>query len=126
MVCKACEKSIAKNSNYCKYCGTVTEKTEVKKAENKKVKKASVKAAKKTEKNEIDKSLLFREIDVTKDEAETGAERILEFTGAAEPLHIIFPKLFCTGELFMVKKYKFLTEQGKKYKRNILIRVNIA
>lgn len=118
MVCKACEKSIAKNSNYCKYCGTKVEK-----AEDKKV---SVITPEKAKGNEKDTSLLFREVDVTKDEAQNGAERILDFAGAAEPLHIIFPKLFCTGELFMVKKYKFLTEQGKKYKRNILIRVNIA
>lgn len=121
MVCKKCEKTIAKNSNYCKYCGA-----QVEKAEKPEKKKVSVIATEKTEKKEKDNSLLFREVEVTKDEAETGAERILDFDGAVEPLHIVFPRLFCTGQLFMVKKYKFLTEQGKKYKRNILIRVNIA
>ncbi|MBQ7116800.1 MAG: hypothetical protein IJN88_01165 [Clostridia bacterium] len=111
MVCKECNKSIAKNSNYCKYCGTKVEKA----------------VAVQTEKKAADDaSLIFREIDVTEEEADNGAERVLEFDGAAEPLHIIFPKLFCTGQLFMVKKFKFLNEEGKKYKKNILIRVNIA
>lgn len=118
MVCKKCEKTIAKNSNYCKYCGAEVEKSEEK--------KASVIAEKKPENKKKDTSLLFKEVEVTRDEAETGAERILDFDGAVEPLHIVFPKLFCTGQLFMVKKYKFLSEQGKKYKKNILIRVNIA
>ncbi|MBQ3137193.1 MAG: hypothetical protein IJB74_06915 [Clostridia bacterium] len=118
MVCKECEKTIAKNSNYCKYCGAKVEKAE------KEEKKVSVINTKKTAKD--DTSLLFKEVEVTESEAETGAERILDFDGAVEPLHIVFPKLFCTGQLFMVKKYKFLNEQGKKYKKNILIRVNIA
>ncbi len=121
MVCKECKKSIAKNSNYCKYCGTKVEKAEKpEKAE----KKISVINTEKTAND--DSALLFREVEVTESEAETGAERILDFDGAVEPLHIVFPKLFCTGQLFMVKKYKFLNEQGKKYKKNILIRVNIA
>ncbi len=111
MVCNECKKSIAKNSNYCKYCGTKVEK----------VKPVAV------EGNPDDGNpLLFREVEITEEEADTGAERVLEFDGALEPLHIIFPKLFCTGQLFMVKKYKFLNEQGKSYKKNILIRVNIA
>ncbi len=116
MVCKECEKSIAKNSNYCKYCGTKVEKDE----------KQKVSVIKAEEPKKEEPVLLFREVEVTEDEAETGAERILDFDGAVEPLHIVFPKLFCTGQLFMVKKYKFLNEQGKKYKKNILIRVNIA
>ncbi len=116
MVCKECKKSIAKNSNYCKYCGTKVEKAEKQ--------KVAVITDKDTKKDEP--VLLFREIEVTKDEADTGAERILDFDGAVEPLHIVFPKLFCTGQLFMVKKYKFLSEEGKRYKKNILIRVNIA
>lgn len=111
MVCNECKKSIAKNSNYCKYCGTKVEKAVPVQVE----KKAA-----------DDASLIFREIDVTEEEADNGAERVLEFDGALEPLHIIFPKLFCTGQLFMVKKFKFLNEEGKKYKKNILIRVNIA
>ena len=111
MVCNECKKSIAKNSNYCKYCGTKVEKI-----------KAPVPQGKPEDKNTI----IFREIQVTEQEADTGAERVLEFDGALEPLHIIFPKLFCTGQLFMVKKFKFLNEQGKRYKKNILIRVNIA
>lgn len=110
MVCNECKKSIAKNSNYCKYCGTKVEKI-----------KAPV-----TEGKAPEGGLIFREVQVTQQEADTGAERVLEFDGAAEPLHIIFPQLFCTGQLFMVKKFRFLNEQGKKYKRNILIRVNIA
>ncbi len=110
MVCKECKKSIAKNSNYCKYCGTKVEKQniEVISAEDEK------------------SQLIFKEIQVTEDEANDGAERIISFKGAVEPLHIIFPKLFCTGQLFMVKKYKFLTGEGKQCKKNILIRVNIA
>ncbi len=119
MVCNECKKSIAKNSNYCKYCGTKVEKAE--KAEKQKVTVIPDEQEKKQE-----PALLFREVEVTEAEAETGAERILEFDGALEPLHIIFPKLFCTGQLFMVKKFRFLNEQGKKYKKNILIRVNIA
>ncbi len=110
MVCTECKKTIAKNSNYCKYCGTKVEKAE---------KPAS-------EITEIPQGLLYKEIEVTKKEADEGAERILNFEGATEPMHIFFPKLFCTGQLFMVKKYKFLSAQGKKYKRNILIKVNIA
>ncbi|MBQ9913306.1 MAG: hypothetical protein IJO73_03655 [Clostridia bacterium] len=111
MVCNECKKSIAKNSNYCKHCGTKVEK---------------IKAAVTEGKPESESPVIFREIQVTEEEADTGAERILEFDGALEPLHIIFPRLFCTGQLFMVKKFKFLNEQGKKYKKNILIRVNIA
>ena len=111
MVCKECKKSIAKNSNYCKYCGTKVEKIKASAISDEEAKKSP---------------LLFREVEVTEEEADSGAERILEFDGAVEPLHIIFPKLFCTGQLFMVKKYKFLSEEGKKYKKNILIRVNIA
>lgn len=109
MVCKACKKSIAKNSNYCKYCGVKVEKA------------VAVEGA-----PDDGSRLIFEEINVTKEEADIGAERVLEFDGAIEPLHIFFPKLFCTGQLFMVKKYKFLNEEGKKYKKNILIRVNIA
>lgn len=116
MVCVECKKSIAKNSNYCKHCGTKVEKAEKK--------KPTVVSENQEKKDEP--FLLFREVEVTESEAETGAERILEFDGAVEPLHIFFPKLFCTGQLFMVKKYKFLSEEGKKYKKNILIRVNIA
>ena len=111
MVCKECNKSIAKNSNYCKYCGTKVEKLAAPVAEGK---------------PDDGSPLLFREIEVTEEEADTGAERIIEFDGALEPLHIIFPKLFCTGQLFMVKKFRFLNEKGKSYKKNILIRVNIA
>ncbi len=111
MVCKECKKSIAKNSNYCKYCGTKVEK---------------IKATEVEGKPDDGNPILFREVEVTEEEADCGAERVLEFDGALEPLHIIFPKLFCTGQLFMVKKYKFLNEQGKSYKKNILIRVNIA
>lgn len=111
MVCKECKKSIAKNSNYCKYCGTKVEKLTAPVAEGK---------------PDDGSPLLFREIEVTEEEADTGAERIIEFDGALEPLHIIFPKLFCTGQLFMVKKFRFLNEKGKSYKKNILIRVNIA
>ncbi len=111
MVCNECKKSIAKNSNYCKYCGTKVEK---------------IKAVPTEGKPDDGSPLLFREIEVTEKEADTGAERVLEFDGAIEPLHIIFPKLFCTGQLFMVKKFKFLNGEGKKYKKNILIRVNIA
>lgn len=110
MVCRECNKTIAKNSNYCKYCGTKVIKAE--------------KAV--PEKCEPQTGLLYKVIEVTQKEADEGAERVLDFEGAAEPMHIFFPKLFCTGQLFMVKKYKFLTEQGKKYKRNILIKVNIA
>ncbi len=110
MVCRECNKTIAKNSNYCKYCGTKVEKAE---------KAADIKS-------EAQTGLLYKVIEVTKKEADEGAERVLNFEGAAEPMHIFFPKLFCTGQLFMVKKYKFLTEEGKKYKRNILIKVNIA
>lgn len=111
MVCNECKKSIAKNSNYCKYCGTKVEK---------------IKAAEVKGKPDDGNPLLFREVEITEEEADTGAERVLEFDGALEPLHIIFPKLFCTGQLFMVKKFKFLNEKGKSYKKNILIRVNIA
>ena len=111
MVCKECKKSIAKNSNYCKYCGTKVEKIQPVAVEGK---------------PDDGNPVLFREILVTEEEADCGAERVLEFDGALEPLHIIFPKLFCTGQLFMVKKFKFLNEKGKKYKKNILIRVNIA
>ena len=111
MVCNECKKSIAKNSNYCKYCGTKLEK---------------IKALPTEGKPDDGNPLLFREVEVTEAEAEAGAERDLECDGAPEPSHIIFPKLFCTGQLFMVKRFKFLNEQGKKYKKNILIRVNIA
>lgn len=114
MVCRECEKTIAKNSNYCKYCGTKVENAE------------QVPFIKPAVKEENESGLLFREVEVTKEEADKGAERVLHFDGAVEPLHIRFPKLFCTGQLYMVKKYKFLNAQGKKYKRNILIRVNIA
>lgn len=124
MVCKECKKAIAKNSNYCKYCGFKVEKEEKAEKKEKEEKKVSVIKTKKTATD--DSALLFREVQVTEAEAEEGAERILDFDGAVEPLHIVFPKLFCTGQLFMVKKYKFLSEQGKKYKKNILIRVNIA
>lgn len=117
MVCKECNKSIAKNSNYCKYCGTKVEKAE--KPEKPEVKEVALE-------NDAQSSIIFKEIEVTKEEADTGAERILNFDGAVEPLHIFFPKLFCTGQLYMVKKYKFLNSEGKKYKKNILIRVNIA
>lgn len=108
MVCRECNKTIAKNSNYCKYCGTKVEKTVI------------------TGSGEVQKDLLYKVIEVTKKEADEGAERVIDFNGAAEPMHIFFPKLFCTGQLFMVKKYKFLSAEGKKYKRNILIKVNIA
>lgn len=113
MVCRECEKSIAKNSNYCKYCGA-------------KVKTEVIEAVKPALKEEPENNLIYKEIVVTKTEADTGAERVLQFDGAVEPLHIIFPKLFCTGQLFMIKKYKFLNSVGKKCKKNILIKVNIA
>ena len=112
MVCRGCEKKISGNSNYCKYCGTKVEKQEP-------VVITGVD-------EDQQPALLFREVHVTKEEADNGAERVLEFDGAVEPMHIIFPKLFCTGQLFMVKKYKFFNTQGKKYKKNILIKVNIA
>lgn len=117
MVCRECEKTIAKNSNFCKYCGTEV----VKAAKDKKAKADNTEVTYETQDN-----LIYKEIEVTQDEADAGAERVLNFDGAAEPMHIFFPKLFCTGQLFMVKKYKFLNEQGKKYKKNILIKVNIA
>ena len=116
MVCKECEKSIARNSNYCKYCGTKVEKAAEQKATEVSAEKIPVEES----------PLIFREVEVTQDEADAGAERVLDFAGAIEPLHIRFPKLFCTGQLFMVKKYKFLNAEGRKCKKNILIRVNIA
>lgn len=143
MVCVKCGKSITKNSNYCRYCGAEAVKAEkpnkVRLAD--KIKKKAVKAQEAEEKqeniqtaepvkveatNEPSAAMIFKEIEVTREEADKGAERIISIDGAAEPLHIFFPKLFCTGQLYMVKKYKFINEQGKKYKKNILIRVNIA
>ena len=125
MVCRECNKTIAKNSNYCKYCGTKVVKAEIIKAEEE-IKAEVIRPVIPAEKTETESGLLYKVIEVTKKEADEGAERVLEFEGAVEPMHIFFPKLFCTGQLFMVKKYKFLNEQGKKYKKNILIKVNIA
>ena len=112
MVCRECEKSIARNSNYCKYCGTKVEKYDP--------------PVRTVEKSDDDSSLIYKVIEVSQQEADEGAERVLDFAGALEPLHIIFPKLFCTGQLFMVKKCKFLNSEGKLHKKSILIKVNIA
>ncbi len=99
MFCRKCGKEILDDSKFCQYCGTSV--------------------------MEVFHESIDKVLTITSQQAKSGIEVKIDLKNAEKSINFVLPSNINDGDLFRLKRVKFINNDGTKQKKDVLVKVKI-